>query len=316
METSHIDNEMINNSIPMVCTQKYNVVAILSKCLIESIPSNNSSVDDLSGSDETRRIACLILNQLSLPFQNKKVMVLNNDTHLLIHNILHIITLRLPETYLCCICLMNLTYLEAAVWPVLNFSTHPVHSMQSRRSISNKPKNLDPQQWNNFPYATRVLAIRAPSPVKGYIARGSIFSIPCLDDYQSLIRSIESLMHENRPFLMSKILSVEGEAVRWSVGLMRNFTKKEMHCSVVARTEIPNLILSFIRQSPHSIIRWNKDSVEKMSLEVLANMALFEETKSILLSLDTMEILRHIDDERERLDLALNTAYILKLLSS
>ena len=244
-------------------------------------------------------------------------MVFGDESNMLIENLLHVINLRLPETYLCCICLMNLTYLEAAIGPILNLSIHRAKDEnQHRVSISNRPNNIDPKQWNKFPYASRVPTSRAPTPIKHrHIASGSSFSILCLEDPQSLVRSTEKLMYDNRPFLMSKILSVEGEAVRWSVGLMRNLTKKEVHCSVIARTQIPYMILSILAQSPHPLIRWKKDSLEKMSLEVVSNMAQFEETKAILLAADAIEMLKHIEDERERLGLQLNTSYILKVLS-
>jgi hypothetical protein len=326
----------------LVCTQKYNVIPILAKCLVWNIGDNTISNDD--NNDETRRMACLILNQLSLPFQNKKVMVfgsngsgqvtgevyghgsVNNghESDVLIENLVHVIKLRLPETYLCCICLMNLTYLESTVEPILNnMSTRQMclddnfPRIKRTRSASKRPNNIDPKEWNNFPSASRVPAIRAPSPAKGYHIRSSSSSISCSVgvDGKLLLRSIETLMQEHRPFLVSKVLSVEGEAIRWSVGLMRNLTKKEEHCAIIGKTEIPCLILSFVRQSPHPIIRWTKDSIEVMSLTVLENMAAFEDTRFVLKTWNAIEVIRQLDEERERLGLSLKTAPILASLN-
>ncbi len=274
---------------------------ILAKVLGDSIPD-----DDDNGN--TRRLICLTLNQLSLPFQNKKVMVFGNASDLLIENLLKIINQRLPEAYLSCICIMNLTYLESAIDAIFNITTlqeaDDTKLSLPVRSASNRPNNIDPMEWNNFPNAPKVPASRAPSAVTSFRTSSS-----------SLLRSLASLMQEHKPFLMSKVLSEEGEAVRWSVGLIRNLTKTESHVSIIARTEIPFLILSFIRQSPNPIIRWSKDSLEEMSLTVLGNMASFPITRSLLKSTDAVVVVEQINEECERLGLGLNTATILTTLS-
>jgi hypothetical protein len=282
----------------LACTQKYNVVPVLAATLGDSIPD-----DDDNGN--TRRLICLTLNQLSLPFQNKKVMVFGNGSDLLIENLLKIINQRLPEAYLSCICIMNLTYLEDAVDAILSITIRESDDNKlSLRSASNRPNNIDPMEWNKFPNAPKVPGSRAPSPVRSFRTPSSL-----------LLKSLASLMHEHKPFLMSKVLSEEGEAVRWSVGLLRNLTKTESHLSIIARTEIPFLILSFIRQSPNPIIRWSKDSLEEMSLNVLKNMASFPITRSLLKSSDAVSVIGQINEECERLGLGLNTATILTSLN-
>jgi len=288
------------NRVPLVCTQKYCVIPILAKCLTWNFKSTNTNN---FCNDEIRRVACLTLNQLSLPFQNKKVMVFGmneTESNHLIQNLNNIIRQRLPETYLCCICLMNLTFLENAIEPIIQFS--PQNYDLSRnpslcKSISNRQcHNSNPKNWK---------------PLKGNISN---CTVPCLDDPNSLLRSIECLMHEHRPFLMSKILSMEGEAIRWSVGLLRNLTKKERHCSIIAKTDIPSLVLSFVQHSPHQIIRWSKDSLEEMSLTVLGNLSDCEESRNILRLCNAVDVLRSLDEERERLGLNLITARILDSL--
>lgn len=306
------------NRVPLVCTQKYNVIPILAKCLAWNIDDTNF---DHLDNDDIRRMACLTLNQLSLPFQNKKVMVFGNGSNALMENLKQVIHLRLPETYLCCICLMNITYLGTAVDPILNVKTPtpdrvsvnnntPIRS----RSVSKRPNNIDPKDWNKFPSAVKMPASRAPSPLKAFHTRGSSQSTLHLDDTKSLLRSIESLIQDYRPFLQSKVLSVEGEAIRWSIGLLRNLTKKEVHCSIIARTDIPFLIISLLVASPHPLIRWSKDSVEVMSLTVLKNMACHESTKSLLKTCNAIEVIQRLDVERERLGLSLNTAAIIAAL--
>lgn len=288
------------------------MIPILSKCLVWDINDTNF---DRHGNDETRRLACLTLNQLSLPFQNKKVMVFGNGSSTLIDNLRQVIHLRLPETYLCCICLMNITYLESTIDPILNIpDPFLVNDTLMLRSVSKRPNNIDPQDWNKFPSAVRMPASRAPSPLKAYNTRGSTQSILHLDDSRSLLRSIESLIQDHRPFLQSKILSVEGEAIRWSIGLLRNLTRKEAHCSIIARTDIPFLTLTLLVSTPHPLIRWSSDSVEVMSLTVLKNMASHESTRSLLKAWNAVQIIQRLDEEQERLGLSLNTAAIIAAL--
>ena len=201
----------------MVCTSQWDIVGALSTCL--------DYADD-------RRLACLTMNNLSIPFENKAVMAFGPSCTVLFDSILHVIQNGQPESYLCCILLMNLAYLDDA----------------------------------------RIKLVRYPSDP--------------LENPTSLLRTMELVLKSYTRFLVKKVLSVEGEAVRWTTGLIRNLTSIEEGASLVAKTDIPRYVLTYVRDSRNPLYQWKEDSLEDLSLQVLVNLATYSGSIECLKALD------------------------------
>ncbi|KAL3904414.1 MAG: hypothetical protein SGARI_004933, partial [Bacillariaceae sp.] len=90
------------NREPMVASGKYDVLHPLTQCLLH---------DD---NDEKLHFVCLTLNNLSIPHDNKRVMVTERGAKKLIGNLCAVIASGKKECYLCCIVLTNLSYFEPA----------------------------------------------------------------------------------------------------------------------------------------------------------------------------------------------------------
>ena len=97
------------NRVPMVCSGKYDVLTPLAKCLTQE-------------SGDGRHLACLALNNLSIPTENKRVMALGPASKAVIGGLCKVIAEDKQESYLCCICLMNLSFLEASITTILQHS--------------------------------------------------------------------------------------------------------------------------------------------------------------------------------------------------
>jgi len=97
------------NRIPMVCSGKWDVLTPLAKCLQQE-------------SGDGRHLACLALNNLSIPTENKRVMALGPASGDVIGGLCRVIQEDKQESYLCCICLMNLSFLEASITTILKYS--------------------------------------------------------------------------------------------------------------------------------------------------------------------------------------------------
>ncbi len=97
------------NRVPMVCSGKYDVLTPLAKCLTQE-------------SGDGRHLACLALNNLSIPTENKRVMALGPTSKDVIGGLCKVIAEDKQESYLCCICLMNLSFLEASITSILQHS--------------------------------------------------------------------------------------------------------------------------------------------------------------------------------------------------
>jgi hypothetical protein len=94
------------NRVPMVCSGKYDVLTPLVGCLTQE-------------SGDGRHFACLALNNLSMPTENKRVMALGPASKDVIGGLCKVIAEDKQESYLCCICLMNLSFLEASITSIL-----------------------------------------------------------------------------------------------------------------------------------------------------------------------------------------------------
>lgn len=97
------------NRVPMVCGNDVDVLTPLAKCLTQE-------------SGDGRHLACLALNNLSIPTENKRVMALGPASKDVIGGLCKVIAEDKQESYLCCICLMNLSFLEASITSILQHS--------------------------------------------------------------------------------------------------------------------------------------------------------------------------------------------------
>eukprot|EP00978_Attheya_sp_CCMP212_P022513 scaffold67214_cov53-Attheya_sp.AAC.2 len=97
------------NRVPMVCNGKWDVLTPLAMCLTQE-------------SGDGRHLACLALNNLSIPTENKRVMALGPASKAVIGGLCKVIAEDKQESYLCCICLMNLSFLEASIVSILEHS--------------------------------------------------------------------------------------------------------------------------------------------------------------------------------------------------
>merc|ERR1712161_133974 len=115
------------NRVPMVCSGKYDVLTPLAKCLTQE-------------SGDARHLACMGLNNLSIPTENKRVMALGPASTNVIGGLCKVIAEDKQESYLCCICLMNLSFLEASISTILQHS--PVEDDSGAVSPLANPNSL------------------------------------------------------------------------------------------------------------------------------------------------------------------------------
>lgn len=192
------------------------------------------------------RITCLVLNNLSIPFENKRIMV---QTDSLLHALVEHMRLLPTETYLICICLMNISFFEEAHYKLMYYCP--------------TPPNL------------------------------------VLENPESLLRTLESIVQTFSPLMLqSTKVSVEGEAVRWATGLIRNLVSEQHthhHAKLVSQTKIPLCLLTALKDSRQPISKWKADTLEDMALQVLLNLAKWPESCRQLQQLQAQTYLQHIE---------------------
>ncbi|KAL7442272.1 hypothetical protein ACHAXH_007804 [Discostella pseudostelligera] len=252
--------ECEQNRIPLVCntTEQWDVVGVLSNALLASTitaeagveetntPSKKSKGGGKPSVDENRRLILWTLNNLSIPYENKASMALGSNSTKLLQALTKIMELNLPESYLCCICLLNLTFYGNVIRNVALFLPPPLpqslNKMRLARSqtlacSSHKTSSPNSTDNNTSVHHSRVrsLDMTTTRPLSGKkkFTFGSIAEggedggkriSNALGNSSSLIRVVEQMMLVNTPYLLTSVRSVQGEVIRWSCGFIRNVT--------------------------------------------------------------------------------------------
>lgn len=173
--------------------------------------------------------------------ENKAAIMLGEPCVTLIPALLAIIRSRVPECYLAVVCLFNLSLLPDAK-PIL------------------------------FRYIPPASLERQPG------AHSETFS----EKSTSLLRTIESLTKDYLPFVTKldkalQIVSVEREAVRWSICLMRHLSAVRQNALIVANETIfPSAAIQCLEvslQNGKDLGFWRQDSLETSSLMILVHLA-------------------------------------------
>jgi len=111
------------NRIPMVTSGgQYDVLPALARCLTQD-------------SGDGLHLACLALNNLSIPPENKLVMALGPTSREVIGGLCKVIKEDKQFSYMCCICLMNLSFLEAGINSILTYSESGVPCLEDNNSL-------------------------------------------------------------------------------------------------------------------------------------------------------------------------------------
>ena len=201
--------------------------------------------------NEKLHFVCLSLNNLSIPDENKRIMALERGSKTLIRNLSQVIAAGKKEAYLCCICLMNLSFLESSATKILQFS----------------PKATTIQAPINGNNAKTTAAATAASKTKAaakkvklILLRGGRTVPSPLENPNSLLRILQDLLaHASRGTL----------DFRWAFGLLSNLSKHPDNASLIGQTAIPRVAIENIRVSATHPKEWKTNSLEDFSLLLL-----------------------------------------------
>lgn len=257
------DGEEGQRRVRLVCTSRWDVVTALSSCLTAAIEVGAAACtedekEDVAPAAEIRRVALLALNNLSVPHDNKAVMSLGAASSALLGALTRAMEADYAGSYLCASCLMNLSHLEDAVGPILYFCPENGGGTDDFRRLV--PDNACREQ--QLPLARSNSLLRT-------LERVMLTFLPCL--------AAQKTTKKRR-----RVRSAEAEGLRWAVGFLRNVTAAEAHARLVARTEIPRVVVECVRSSPRPTVEWTKDSTEEMALQVMCNMAQWPECNAVL----------------------------------
>lgn len=265
------------NRLPLLSSKKWNILQVLSTALLQI-----QTTDKEMNSDQ--RLICWTLNNLSIPYENKAVM---SQSSLLFQALGSIIDQNSPCTYLCIICFMNLTFWAEAIESVVYYAI-PTTKFEGVISTQND-----------------------------YLSEKSRH---VLENPSSLVRALERMMISNTALLGGKDTSVQGQAIRWACGLVRNATFAnqgldendvlsgssgrrgivdnsaiEEICTLLSQTEIPRLIVGYVRDSTNPTVKWTKDSLEDICLGVICQLAQWPSSREELKRAGAVQSLEKVE---------------------
>lgn len=289
-----------DNRVPLLCTSSIDVLPVLLSCLQTSSTSPDGKAAKLHEEDvEIRRLSCLILNNLSTPVENKAVMVLGEHSQDLLQTLVQVIETASPESHLCVICLYNLSFLDDAVDVLLNFCPGQEAAEEHLKASGHMADDEDSFGSPRSTSSTKISRHR----------RIGAKSIPCsprpssnvsclaLQNDHSLLRVLESMVRTYSPFLLSSVTSVEGEAVRWSVGLLCNFCKganSPHHIEMILQTELIPHVVTNLGNTPRQMNQWAENSLEEFSLILLCHLVKVKAGRDALSRTNVMDAIEPI----------------------
>jgi hypothetical protein len=252
------------NRVPMVCSGKFSVITPLAQCLTKD-------------SGKVRRLACLTLNNLSIPIENKRYMSFGPSSKLLIDSLCKVIVQDKQDAYLCCICLMNLAAIEDSITTILRHSPTP-----AGKPI---PPLENPQSLlcivEKIIICSTSIESRFHKP-KCILERVRILKeSPMNEEICSFVESEERVRTPVSPQLL-----------RWACGLIKNLARNEDNCSLISKTDIPKCLLEMIRSTTVAPCEWAPNEKEDFALFALLHLTEWPVSREILLRAKAKDIFR------------------------
>ena len=197
------------------------------------------------------------------------------------------------ESYLCCICLMNLTFAELTIVSVLKHSSSlsvmPTYHLESDETCNERVSA-------SASVSTEAeVACSQPNPNS---------------NSNSLIRILERRIEMPLSTKSRGGTLWRSENVRWGYGVIKNLSKSKVAAAFIAKTCLPNCALENLRQGKGngnknssttiSSSSWTINSLEDFSLSIILNIIQWDDegittiAKSKLLEVGAVQVIRPI----------------------
>jgi hypothetical protein len=280
------------NRVPMVCSGKYDLLAPLAECLVRE-------------SENERLLACLALNNLSIPTENKRVMTAGPSSKAILAGLCKAIAEDKPEAYLCCICLMNLSFLGTSLTAILQYC--PRHGGAGGENAIMMDPLENPNSFlrvlekllskNSVSIPTSHGAIRsawgwplskARSDERSALMMGnSPVQLPANNN--AIARFFENIL---TPMPLNAV-KTKPDCIRWACGLIKNLAKSKENAALLGRTTIPSSIVDIIRAAA-PVSKWTSNSLEDFSLFIVLHLAQWPISREALLDAGAVQVVKPI----------------------
>lgn len=190
----------------------------------------------------------MIMNDISVPYDNKAVMALGEHSDSILSALLDIVRAKYAEAHFCCACLMNLSGIDDEKEFLLRFE--PLESTQ---------------------LTSENLALGNP-----------------LHNPLSLLRSVETylvacMLPDPGITQNNNLIVTKGLAAQSAVAMLHNLTVSTDAAVLVANTQIPTVLATFVQNSPRLVCKWNRGSLEDGALSLLVELTSYPEARQAMM---------------------------------
>lgn len=210
--------------------------------------------------DEKLHFVCLTLNNLSIPHDNKRVMVRERGAKRLIGNLCKVIASGKKEAHLCCIILMNLSFYEPGLPIIGQFSPTPRSSFMEASPNSSLEKGATQSSGK----AKKALQTTTTILKRAADAVTKQRKLTPLENPDSLLRILQDLL----------CTAERGTSdFRWAFGLLANLSRHPENALLIGLTGIPQVAINNLRLSKVPSNEWATNSLEDFSLYFILHLA-------------------------------------------
>ena len=224
-------------SVPVVCSTRFHTLDALIPCLAV----------DVAAAD--RRQALLVLNNLCIPSENKRTILLGPSRDELLTALLEVLQQKLPECHLVVACLFNLSFYDEAKGVLLNY----VPAVSLQHSDQETPEEYTfSQPTEKRDSFLRILERVTNEFVPYYVQHKNA----------TMYNDPRSRRQKAQP------TSVESSTLRWTFCLLRNLASNPDHAILLATTtRFPAAALEILQVVRHTdLSQWSHDSLPEACL--------------------------------------------------
>jgi hypothetical protein len=236
------DRASYKNRVPVVASTRFHTLQALIPCLATDVASHD------------RRQALLILNNLCIPIENKRTILLGPHRDEILDALLEILRQRLPESHVVAACLFNLSFYKETKGVLMQY----VPRVDLKRSATETPEEY------TFSPPTQ----KQDSLLR--IVEGVVTDfLPFFLQHQ---KATSSSAGSKKPPRKNAPSSVEAATLQWSMCLFRNLATKADHATLLATTtQLPAAALSILQACTTStpttdLSLWSHDSLPEACL--------------------------------------------------
>jgi len=237
--------------------------------------------------DEKLHFVCLTLNNLSIPNDNKRVMVRERGAKRLIGNLCKVIKSGKKEAHLCCIILMNLSFYEPGLTIIGQFSPTKLSPIMPSSASSSSSAIPEKASSPTNPETNSKAGIENTSNGSSNSYKAAKAGAKALATTTTVLKRAAAVVSKPRKLtplenpdsllrILQDLLSTAERGTsdfRWAFGLLANLSRHPENALLIGLTGIPRVAIDNLRLAKTPSSDWATNSLEDFSSYFVLHLA-------------------------------------------